>query len=61
METYTPQLSGHQCNDSQQFLAFLLKGLHEDLNLVEERPYTDISIETKGKEEKVREKYEHHV
>ncbi len=29
---YAPQFSGYNQNDSQELLAFLLDGLHEDLN-----------------------------
>lgn len=52
--TFAPHLSNHQENDPQEFLAFLLKSLHEDLNLVNEKPYGDTMIETKGRQEKVR-------
>ena len=61
METIAPYLSGHQENDPQDFLAFLLKILHEDLNVVKEKPYGDRIIETKGREEKVRANNDHHV
>ena len=30
-----------------------MDGLHEDLNLVVKKPYVDMSIETKGRDEKV--------
>lgn len=32
------QFKGNDQQDSQEFLAFLLDGLHEDLNLVKKRP-----------------------
>lgn len=35
------QFQGNEQQDSQEFLAFLLDGLHEDLNLVKERPPPD--------------------
>ena len=31
---YAPQFSGYNQQDSQEFMSFLLDGLHEDLNLV---------------------------
>lgn len=34
------QFSGNQQQDAQELLAFLLDGLSEDLNLVDEKPYT---------------------
>lgn len=36
---FAPQFSGHNQHDSQELLAFLLDGLHEDLNRVRHRPY----------------------
>ncbi|XP_008811872.2 ubiquitin carboxyl-terminal hydrolase 9-like [Phoenix dactylifera] len=40
---FAPQFSGYNQHDSQELLAFLLDGLHEDLNRVRNKPY----IETK--------------
>lgn len=40
---FAPQFSGYNQHDSQELLAFLLDGLHEDLNRVKRKPY----IETK--------------
>ncbi|CAK9170340.1 unnamed protein product [Ilex paraguariensis] len=40
---FAPQFSGYNQHDSQELLAFLLDGLHEDLNHVKQKPY----IETK--------------
>lgn len=51
---FAPQFSGYQQHNSQEFLVFLLDGLHEDLNLVKKKPYVDMTIKTKGREEKVR-------
>jgi len=34
---YAPQFSGYNQHDSQELLAFLLDGLHEDLNRVRRR------------------------
>ncbi|RUP50002.1 hypothetical protein BC936DRAFT_140748 [Jimgerdemannia flammicorona] len=35
---FAPQFAGSEQQDSQEFLAFLLDGLHEDLNTIMERP-----------------------
>lgn len=35
---FAPQFKGSDQHDSQEFLAFLLDGLHEDLNLVRNKP-----------------------
>lgn len=43
---FAPQFSGYNQHDSQELLAFLLDGLHEDLNRVKRKPY----IETKDSE-----------
>jgi len=39
---FAPQFSGYQQQDSQELLTFLLDGLHEDLNRVRKKPYTEI-------------------
>lgn len=39
LEEFAPQFSGYQQHDSQELLAFLLDGLHEDLNRVKKKPY----------------------
>ncbi|OIW21889.1 hypothetical protein TanjilG_13829 [Lupinus angustifolius] len=36
---FAPQFSGNNQHDSQELLAFLLDGLHEDLNRVKHKPY----------------------
>ncbi|XP_020344720.1 ubiquitin carboxyl-terminal hydrolase 4 [Oncorhynchus tshawytscha] len=36
---FAPQFSGYQQQDSQELLAFLMDGLHEDLNRVKKKPY----------------------
>ncbi|CAF0758967.1 unnamed protein product [Didymodactylos carnosus] len=38
---YAPQFSGYSQQDSQEFICFLLDGLHEDLNLVKQKPYIE--------------------
>lgn len=44
---YAPRFQGYEQHDSQEFLEFLLDGLHEDLNRVRERPQVE-AIEGKG-------------
>ncbi len=39
LERFAPQFSGWQQHDSHELLAFLLDGLHEDLNRVTKKPY----------------------
>ncbi|KAJ0971167.1 hypothetical protein J5N97_019126 [Dioscorea zingiberensis] len=38
---FAPQFSGYNQHDSQELLAFLLDGLHEDLNRVRNKPYIE--------------------
>ncbi|XP_062082489.1 ubiquitin carboxyl-terminal hydrolase 8 isoform X2 [Humulus lupulus] len=39
---FAPQFSGFNQHDSQELLAFLLDGLHEDLNRVKCKPYLEV-------------------
>jgi ubiquitin carboxyl-terminal hydrolase 8 len=39
--TFAPQFSGYHQQDAQELLAFLLDGIHEDLNRVKDRPYIE--------------------
>ena len=39
--TFAPQFSGYHQQDAQELLAFLLDGIHEDLNRVKTRPYVE--------------------
>jgi len=41
LERFAPQFAGYQQHDSQELLAFLLDGLHEDLNRIKTKPYTE--------------------
>jgi len=41
IERFAPQFAGYQQHDSQELLAFLLDGLHEDLNRVKTKPYVE--------------------
>lgn len=45
---FAPQFSGFQQHDSQELLAYILDGLHEDLNRVKQKPYTEVR-ESDGK------------
>ncbi|XP_063934879.1 ubiquitin carboxyl-terminal hydrolase 15-like isoform X2 [Zophobas morio] len=38
---FAPQFAGFNQHDSQEFIAFLLDALHEDLNLVIKKPYVE--------------------
>lgn len=40
---FAPQFSGYQQQDCQELMAFLLDGLHEDLNRVKKKPYIEQS------------------
>lgn len=39
---YAPRFNGFQQHDSQELLAFLLDGLHEDLNRVHDKVYSEL-------------------
>lgn len=39
---FAPQFSGFQQHDSQELLAYILDGLHEDLNRIKHKPYTEV-------------------
>ncbi|KAF8646117.1 hypothetical protein HU200_065963 [Digitaria exilis] len=41
LSRFAPQFSGYNQHDSQELLAFLLDGLHEDLNRVKKKPYIE--------------------
>jgi len=49
---FAPQFMGYQQQDSQELLAFLLDGLHEDLNRIKNKPYTE-SKENSGREDNI--------
>lgn len=42
LSKFAPAFSGWQQHDSQELLAFLLDGLHEDLNRIVKKPYDEI-------------------
>jgi ubiquitin C-terminal hydrolase len=41
LQRFAPQFSGYQQHDSQELVAFLLDGLHEDLNRIIKKPYVE--------------------
>uniref|UniRef100_A0A2P2M494 Ubiquitin carboxyl-terminal hydrolase n=4 Tax=Rhizophora mucronata TaxID=61149 RepID=A0A2P2M494_RHIMU len=54
---FAPQFSGYNQHDSQEFLAFLLDGLHEDLNRVKSKPYIEIKNAEDRPDKEVAEEY----
>ncbi|XP_046682904.1 ubiquitin carboxyl-terminal hydrolase 4-like isoform X1 [Homalodisca vitripennis] len=40
LTNFAPQFAGYQQHDAQELLTFLLDGLHEDLNRIQEKPYS---------------------
>lgn len=54
---FAPQFSGYNQHDSQEFLSFLLDGLHEDLNRVKSKPYIAIKDAEGRPDEEVAEEY----
>ncbi|CAK9160860.1 unnamed protein product [Ilex paraguariensis] len=59
---FAPQFSGYNQHDSQEFLAFLLDGLHEDLNRVKCKPYIAVKdAEDRPDEEVADEHWRNHL
>ena len=59
---FAPQFAGYQQHDAQELAAFLLDGLHEDLNRVQKKPYVeDVEVSTVGKDGTVTTRKEEHV
>ncbi|CAI9781376.1 unnamed protein product [Fraxinus pennsylvanica] len=54
---FAPQFSGFNQHDSQELLAFLLDGLHEDLNRVRCKPYVEAKPSDGRPDEEVAEEY----
>ncbi|XVF76057.1 hypothetical protein PTKIN_Ptkin13bG0235800 [Pterospermum kingtungense] len=54
---FAPQFSGYNQHDSQEFLAFLLDGLHEDLNRVKCKPYIESKDAEGHPDEEVADEY----
>uniref|UniRef100_A0AAR2L6N2 Ubiquitin carboxyl-terminal hydrolase 15 n=1 Tax=Pygocentrus nattereri TaxID=42514 RepID=A0AAR2L6N2_PYGNA len=59
---FAPQFSGYQQQDSHELLAFLLDGLHEDLNRIRKKPYIQLK-DAEGRPDKVvaEEAWENHI
>ncbi|KAL3977411.1 glutamate receptor, ionotropic kainate 1 [Sarotherodon galilaeus] len=59
---FAPQFSGYQQQDSHELLAFLLDGLHEDLNRIRKKPYIQLK-DANGRPDKVvaEEAWENHI
>ncbi|KAE9620697.1 hypothetical protein Lal_00019804 [Lupinus albus] len=56
---FAPQFSGFNQHDSQELLAFLLDGLHEDLNRVKRKPYVEVKDGDGRPDEEVADEYWH--
>ncbi|GMP91746.1 hypothetical protein CsSME_00042298 [Camellia sinensis var. sinensis] len=54
---FAPQFSGFNQHDSQELLAFLLDGLHEDLNRVKCKPYIEVKDGDDRPDEEVADEY----
>eukprot|EP01018_Ginkgo_biloba_P010742 Gb_11501 [translate_table: standard] len=54
---FAPQFSGYNQHDSQELLAFLLDGLHEDLNRVKHKPYIESKDADGRPDEEVADEY----
>ncbi|KAF9587086.1 hypothetical protein IFM89_039694 [Coptis chinensis] len=50
---FAPQFSGYNQHDSHELLAFLLDGLHEDLNRVKSKPYIEMKDANERPDEEV--------
>lgn len=59
---FQPMFSGYQQHDSQELLAFLIDGIHEDLNRVKEKPFTEtIESENQADYEVAQKSWENHL
>ncbi|KAG2240847.1 hypothetical protein Bca52824_097044 [Brassica carinata] len=54
---FAPQFTGFNQHDSQELLAFLLDGLHEDLNRVKNKPYVEAKDGDGRPDEEVADEY----
>ncbi|RNA30578.1 ubiquitin carboxyl-terminal hydrolase 15 isoform X2 [Brachionus plicatilis] len=61
LSRFAPQFTGFQQQDSQELLAFLLDGLHEDLNRIKKKPYVEMGSHVgKSDEEFAEESWQDH-
>jgi len=61
LERFAPQFAGYQQHDSQELLAFLLDGLHEDLNRIKKKPYRENpEVDDRPQEEVAQEAWDNH-
>ena len=61
LSRFAPQFTGYQQQDSQELLAFLLDGLHEDLNRIKKKPYVEFGSHVgKSDEQFAQESWEDH-
>ena len=62
LSKFAPQFVGMRQHDSQELLAFLLDGLHEDLNRVKVKPYVEqVEDDKKSEEEVAQEAWDYHL
>ena len=62
LSRFAPQFIGFQQQDSQELLAFLLDGLHEDLNRIKKKPYVELGSHVgKSDEEFAQESWQDHM
>lgn len=52
MASKASQFTGYAQHDAQEFMAFLLDGLHEDLNRIQIKPYTE-TVDSDGRPDEV--------
>ncbi|XP_074564910.1 ubiquitin carboxyl-terminal hydrolase 8-like isoform X2 [Curcuma longa] len=57
LSSFAPQFYGFSQHDCQELLAFLLDGLHEDLNRVKQKPYVEVKDASGRPDEEVAEEY----
>ncbi|KAL1545617.1 ubiquitinyl hydrolase 1 [Salvia divinorum] len=62
ISSFATQFGGYNQHDSQEFLSFLLDGLHEDLNRVKRKPYVHAKEDDGCRDEEVADEYwENHL
>ena len=52
-----PQFQGYSQHDAQEFCAYILDLLHEDVNLIKSKPYVEAK-EADGRPDKVKSSFE---